>query len=60
MLFACSVGESHMIVVLNFCLLIGVSVYVSPASWEERRTASGRIQYLNHITRTTQWDRPTR
>jgi len=29
-------------------------------SWEERRTASGRIQYLNHITRTTQWERPTR
>ncbi|OXB64843.1 hypothetical protein ASZ78_006581 [Callipepla squamata] len=28
--------------------------------WEERRTASGRIQYLNHITRTTQWERPTR
>lgn len=33
---------------------------VPGARWEERRTASGRIQYLNHITRTTQWDRPTR
>ncbi|XP_047400399.1 E3 ubiquitin-protein ligase SMURF2 isoform X4 [Sciurus carolinensis] len=31
-----------------------------PDGWEERRTASGRIQYLNHITRTTQWERPTR
>ncbi|KAK1798910.1 hypothetical protein P4O66_007179 [Electrophorus voltai] len=32
----------------------------SVSSWEERRTATGRIQYLNHITRTTQWERPTR
>uniref|UniRef100_A0A8C7ZG43 HECT-type E3 ubiquitin transferase n=1 Tax=Oryzias sinensis TaxID=183150 RepID=A0A8C7ZG43_9TELE len=31
-----------------------------PDGWEERRTTSGRIQYLNHITRTTQWERPTR
>ncbi|XP_058624942.1 E3 ubiquitin-protein ligase SMURF2 isoform X2 [Onychostoma macrolepis] len=31
-----------------------------PDGWEERRTASGRIQYLNHITRSTQWERPTR
>ncbi|XP_031419396.1 E3 ubiquitin-protein ligase SMURF2 isoform X3 [Clupea harengus] len=31
-----------------------------PDGWEERRTVSGRIQYLNHITRTTQWERPTR
>ncbi|KAF4080088.1 hypothetical protein AMELA_G00166370 [Ameiurus melas] len=31
-----------------------------PDGWEERRTATGRIQYLNHITRTTQWERPTR
>uniref|UniRef100_A0A8C9SYP8 E3 ubiquitin-protein ligase SMURF1 n=1 Tax=Scleropages formosus TaxID=113540 RepID=A0A8C9SYP8_SCLFO len=31
-----------------------------PDGWEERRTATGRIQYLNHITRSTQWERPTR
>ncbi|XP_064641699.1 E3 ubiquitin-protein ligase SMURF1-like isoform X2 [Lineus longissimus] len=31
-----------------------------PEGWEERRTAAGRIHYVNHITRTTQWDRPTR
>ncbi|XP_074647220.1 E3 ubiquitin-protein ligase SMURF2-like isoform X2 [Tubulanus polymorphus] len=31
-----------------------------PEGWEERRTASGRIHYVNHITRTTQWERPTR
>lgn len=28
--------------------------------WEERRTASGRMYYVNHFTRVTQWDRPTR
>lgn len=26
--------------------------------WEERRTASGRIYYVNHHRRTTQWTRP--
>ncbi|CAE1253284.1 SMURF [Acanthosepion pharaonis] len=31
-----------------------------PEGWEERRTANGRIHYVNHITRTTQWERPTR
>lgn len=31
-----------------------------PEGWEERRTASGRVHYVNHITRTTQWERPTR
>uniref|UniRef100_A0A8C4PVU1 SMAD specific E3 ubiquitin protein ligase 2 n=1 Tax=Eptatretus burgeri TaxID=7764 RepID=A0A8C4PVU1_EPTBU len=31
-----------------------------PDGWEERTMTSGRIQYVNHITRTTQWERPTR
>ncbi|XP_014229977.1 E3 ubiquitin-protein ligase SMURF2 isoform X1 [Trichogramma pretiosum] len=31
-----------------------------PEDWEERRTASGRLYYVNHHTRTTQWVRPTR
>ncbi|XP_076075095.1 E3 ubiquitin-protein ligase SMURF2-like [Mytilus galloprovincialis] len=31
-----------------------------PEGWEERRTASGRVHYVNHITRSTQWERPTR
>ncbi|XP_067671329.1 E3 ubiquitin-protein ligase SMURF2-like [Haliotis asinina] len=31
-----------------------------PEGWEERRTTSGRVHYVNHVTRTTQWDRPTR
>ncbi|XP_070581040.1 E3 ubiquitin-protein ligase SMURF2-like [Ptychodera flava] len=31
-----------------------------PEGWEERRTPSGRVQFVNHVTRTTQWERPTR
>ncbi|BFZ17439.1 hypothetical protein BsWGS_20477 [Bradybaena similaris] len=31
-----------------------------PEGWEERRTTNGRIHYVNHMTRTTQWERPTR
>lgn len=30
-----------------------------PDGWEERRTADGRIYYVNHVSRTTQWSRPT-
>lgn len=29
-----------------------------PPGWEERRTDSGRVYYVNHVTRTTQWVRP--
>lgn len=29
-----------------------------PAGWEERQTSSGRLYYVNHITRTTQWLKP--
>ncbi|KAL8587775.1 hypothetical protein ACOMHN_020993 [Nucella lapillus] len=31
-----------------------------PEGWEERQSASGRVHYVNHVTRTTQWERPTR
>ena len=31
-----------------------------PEGWEERRSANGRLYYVNHFTRTTQWERPTR
>eukprot|EP00092_Neocalanus_flemingeri_P007377 GFUD01007965.1.p1 GENE.GFUD01007965.1~~GFUD01007965.1.p1 ORF type:complete len:951 (+),score=202.95 GFUD01007965.1:231-3083(+) len=31
-----------------------------PEGWEERRTNSGRVYYVNHYLRTTQWERPTR
>ncbi|RWS28079.1 E3 ubiquitin-protein ligase Nedd-4-like isoform X2, partial [Leptotrombidium deliense] len=30
-----------------------------PVGWEERQDANGRTYYVNHIGRTTQWDRPT-
>ena len=30
-----------------------------PEGWEERGTSSGRIYYVNHVTKTTQWERPT-
>lgn len=31
-----------------------------PEGWECRRTPHGREYYINHYTRTTQWERPTR
>lgn len=30
-----------------------------PAGWEERRTTNGRSYYVNHVTKSTQWERPT-
>ncbi|XP_055533569.1 E3 ubiquitin-protein ligase SMURF1 [Wyeomyia smithii] len=30
-----------------------------PAGWEERLTQAGRVYYVNHVTKTTQWSRPT-
>jgi len=29
-----------------------------PTGWEERQDANGRTYYVNHIERTTQWQRP--
>ena len=31
-----------------------------PPDWEERRDDFGRAFYVNHISRSTQWERPTR
>ncbi|XP_072030008.1 E3 ubiquitin-protein ligase SMURF2-like [Amphiura filiformis] len=31
-----------------------------PEGWEERTSTSGRVYFVNHLTRITQWDRPTR
>uniref|UniRef100_A0A1B6BZA6 E3 ubiquitin-protein ligase n=1 Tax=Clastoptera arizonana TaxID=38151 RepID=A0A1B6BZA6_9HEMI len=31
-----------------------------PEGWEERRTSAGRLFYVNHHTKTTQWVRPNR
>eukprot|EP00118_Oscarella_pearsei_P011919 m.83875 g.83875 ORF g.83875 m.83875 type:complete len:765 (+) comp36371_c0_seq14:1239-3533(+) len=28
--------------------------------WEERKTPTGRVYYVSHVTRTTRWDKPTR
>ncbi|XP_058465974.1 E3 ubiquitin-protein ligase SMURF2 [Malaya genurostris] len=30
-----------------------------PTGWEERLTQDGRVYYVNHVTKTTQWSRPT-
>ncbi|XP_050551060.1 E3 ubiquitin-protein ligase NEDD4 isoform X5 [Spodoptera frugiperda] len=30
-----------------------------PPGWEERQDANGRTYYVNHIERSTQWERPT-
>ncbi|KAF7279807.1 E3 ubiquitin-protein ligase Nedd4 isoform X7 [Rhynchophorus ferrugineus] len=30
-----------------------------PHGWEERQDANGRTYYVNHLARTTQWERPT-
>ena len=31
-----------------------------PPEWEERRDDFGRVFYVNHVSRSTQWERPTR
>ncbi|XP_049538653.1 E3 ubiquitin-protein ligase Nedd-4-like isoform X2 [Anopheles darlingi] len=30
-----------------------------PTGWEERQDANGRTYYVNHVARSTQWERPT-
>ncbi|KAI8420486.1 hypothetical protein MSG28_008972 [Choristoneura fumiferana] len=32
---------------------------VLPPGWEERQDANGRTYYVNHVARSTQWERPT-
>ncbi|GAB0096243.1 E3 ubiquitin-protein ligase Nedd-4 [Sergentomyia squamirostris] len=45
---------------LNASSLFGSSgVEALPQGWEERQDANGRTYYVNHIARTTQWERPT-
>ena len=31
-----------------------------PPGWEQRETADGKVYYANHISRTTQWEPPSR
>lgn len=35
------------------------SVEPLPLGWEERQDANGRTYFVNHIARSTQWERPT-
>uniref|UniRef100_A0AAG5DW01 HECT-type E3 ubiquitin transferase n=1 Tax=Anopheles atroparvus TaxID=41427 RepID=A0AAG5DW01_ANOAO len=35
------------------------AAYVLPEGWEERLDANGRIYFVNHVARSTQWERPT-
>jgi E3 ubiquitin-protein ligase NEDD4 len=37
----------------------GSTLSLLPAGWEERQDANGRTYFVNHVARTTQWDRPT-
>ncbi|RWS20924.1 E3 ubiquitin-protein ligase SMURF2-like protein, partial [Leptotrombidium deliense] len=30
-----------------------------PEGWEERRTPSGRVYYVNHYAKSTQWEKPS-
>lgn len=30
-----------------------------PDGWEERKTNNGRCYFVNHVTKSTQWERPT-
>lgn len=38
---------------------INNSINILPEGWEERQDANGRLYYVNHIARETQWERPT-
>lgn len=38
---------------------VPVSSEVLPEGWEERKTSNGRVYFVNHVTKSTQWDRPT-
>uniref|UniRef100_A0A4Y0AXX4 E3 ubiquitin-protein ligase n=1 Tax=Anopheles funestus TaxID=62324 RepID=A0A4Y0AXX4_ANOFN len=35
------------------------ATYELPQGWEERQDANGRTYYVNHVARSTQWERPT-
>ncbi|XP_077297988.1 E3 ubiquitin-protein ligase Nedd4 isoform X2 [Arctopsyche grandis] len=38
---------------------IGDHLLPLPSGWEERQDANGRTYYVNHLARSTQWERPT-
>jgi len=35
-----------------------VQLALLPDGWEEKRDHTGRVFYVNHLTRTSQWERP--
>ncbi|XP_011404591.1 PREDICTED: E3 ubiquitin-protein ligase SMURF1-like [Amphimedon queenslandica] len=41
-------------------LISSSSLYELPEGWERKRTPHGREYFINHYTRTTQWNKPTR
>ncbi|GFT89132.1 e3 ubiquitin-protein ligase SMURF2 [Nephila pilipes] len=53
-------GSGSVNVVMDRLGNLGFSPDELPEGWEERRTASGRVYYVNHFTRSTQWEKPTR
>ena len=38
----------------------GAAAEPLPDGWEERRDEQGRLFYVNHELRTTQWERPSK
>ncbi|KAG8185292.1 hypothetical protein JTE90_023901 [Oedothorax gibbosus] len=53
-------GSGSVNVVMDRLGNLALSPDELPEGWEERRTASGRVYYVNHIKRSTQWEKPTR
>jgi hypothetical protein len=37
----------------------GMGLEPLPTGWERRETETGQAYYVNHVTQTTQWLRPT-
>ena len=44
---------------MNGVSVAAVRGSVLPVGWEERQDANGRTYFVNHIARTTQWERPS-
>ncbi|XP_015905729.1 E3 ubiquitin-protein ligase SMURF2 [Parasteatoda tepidariorum] len=53
-------GSGSVNVVMDRLGNLALSPDELPEGWEERRTAAGRVYYVNHFTRSTQWEKPTR
>ncbi|XP_043193769.1 E3 ubiquitin-protein ligase SMURF2-like isoform X2 [Amphibalanus amphitrite] len=54
-------GGSHNVVVNTQGMISALSIQDELAEgWEERCAPNGRPYYVNHVTRSTQWERPQR